>query len=104
VCAFGKLSEYASNCIDPIVHRADDLRAEVYSTSHWWKNLGKETIIMSATSVRILPTTICNEHSARALVTGCDVLGSPVLSRTRERHIPPFYALEISPWPIYPRI
>src|SRR5262252_8187434 len=31
----GEIVEYASNCIDPIVHKAGDLRPEVYGTSHW---------------------------------------------------------------------
>ena len=48
----GEIVEYASNCIDPIVHKAGDLRAEVYGTSHWWKNLGKETVILYVGDVR----------------------------------------------------
>jgi quercetin dioxygenase-like cupin family protein len=42
----GEIVEYASNCAEPIVHKAGDLRPEVYGTSHWWKNLGKETVIL----------------------------------------------------------
>ena len=48
----GEIVEYASNCIDPIVHKAGDLRPEVYGTSHWWKNLGKETVILYVGDVR----------------------------------------------------
>jgi len=52
----GEIVEYASNCIDPIVHKAGDLRPEVYGTSHWWKNLGKETVILYVGDVRKDPT------------------------------------------------
>jgi quercetin dioxygenase-like cupin family protein len=55
----GEIVEYASNCIDPIVHKAGDLRPEIYGTSHWWKNLGKETVILYVGDVRKDP----NDHS-----------------------------------------
>ena len=48
----GEIVEYASNCIDPIVHKAGDLRPEVFGTSHWWKNLCKETVILYVGDVR----------------------------------------------------
>ena len=48
----GEIVEYASNCADPIVHKAGDIRPEVYGTSHWWKNLGKETVILYVGDVR----------------------------------------------------
>ncbi len=38
----GEIVEYASNCVEPIVHKAGEIRAEVFGTSHWWKNLGKQ--------------------------------------------------------------
>jgi quercetin dioxygenase-like cupin family protein len=52
----GEIVEYASNCIDPIVHKTGDLRPEVHGTSHWWKNLGKETVILYVGDVRKDPT------------------------------------------------
>ena len=55
----GEIVEYASDCIDPIVHKAGDLRPEVYGTSHWWKNLGKETVILYVGDVRKDP----NDHN-----------------------------------------
>jgi quercetin dioxygenase-like cupin family protein len=55
----GEIVEYASNCVDPIVHKAGDLRPEVYGTSHWWKNLGKETVILYVGDVRKDP----NDHN-----------------------------------------
>ena len=48
----GEIVEYASNCVDPIVHKAGEIRPEVYGTSHWWKNLGKETVILYVGDVR----------------------------------------------------
>lgn len=48
----GEIVEYASNCVDPIVHKAGDIRPEVNGTSHWWKNLGKETVILYVGDVR----------------------------------------------------
>ena len=48
----GEIVEYASNCVDPIVHKAGDIRPEVFGTSHWWKNLGKETVILYVGDVR----------------------------------------------------
>jgi quercetin dioxygenase-like cupin family protein len=54
----GEIVEYASNCVDPIVHKAGDIRPEVHGTSHWWKNLGKETVILYVGDVRKDP----NDH------------------------------------------
>jgi len=48
----GEIVEYASNCEVPIVHKAGDLRPEVFGTAHWWKNLGKETVILYVGDVR----------------------------------------------------
>jgi quercetin dioxygenase-like cupin family protein len=48
----GEIVEYASKCEVPIVHKAGDLRPEVFGTSHWWKNLGKETVILYVGDVR----------------------------------------------------
>jgi len=48
----GEVVEYASNCAEPIVHKAGEIRPEVAGTSHWWKNLGKETVILYVGDVR----------------------------------------------------
>jgi quercetin dioxygenase-like cupin family protein len=48
----GEIVEYASNCVDPIVHKAGDIRPEVFGTSHWWKNLGTQTVILYVGDVR----------------------------------------------------
>jgi len=48
----GEIVEYASNCEVPITHKAGEIRPEMYGTSHWWKNLGKETVILYVGDVR----------------------------------------------------
>ena len=48
----GEIVEYASNCEVPIMHKAGDLRPELFGTSHWWKNLGKETVVLYVGDVR----------------------------------------------------
>ena len=48
----GEIIEYASNCAEPILHKAGDIRPEVSGTSHWWKNDGKETVILYVGDVR----------------------------------------------------
>jgi quercetin dioxygenase-like cupin family protein len=48
----GEIVEYASTCEVPIAHKAGDIRPEVFGTSHWWKNLGKETVILYVGDVR----------------------------------------------------
>ena len=44
--AEGEIVEYASNCADPIVHKAGDIRPETSGTAHWWQNLGNKTVIL----------------------------------------------------------
>ena len=48
----GEIIEYASNCAALILHKAGDIRPEVSGTSHWWKNLGTETVILYVGDVR----------------------------------------------------
>jgi quercetin dioxygenase-like cupin family protein len=55
----GEIVEYASNCEVPITHKAGEIRPEVSGTSHWWKNLGKETVILYVGDVRKDP----NDHN-----------------------------------------
>jgi quercetin dioxygenase-like cupin family protein len=37
----GEVTEYASNCAVPIVHKAGEVATETHVTAHWWKNTGK---------------------------------------------------------------
>ncbi len=42
----GEIVEYSSKCAVPIVHKAGDSTPETHMTSHWWKNLGKQTVVL----------------------------------------------------------
>ncbi len=42
----GEITEYASTCAVPIVHKSGDVTAETHETAHWWKNTGKETVVL----------------------------------------------------------
>ena len=42
----GEVTEYASNCAVPIVHRAGEVAPERHVTSHWWKNTGKRPALL----------------------------------------------------------
>ena len=42
----GEIVEYASDCAEPIVHKAGDSVAETHTTAHWWKNTGKATVVL----------------------------------------------------------
>jgi quercetin dioxygenase-like cupin family protein len=56
----GEITEYASTCAVPIVHRAGEAATETHSTSHWWKNTGAETVVLL--SADLFPTAGANEH------------------------------------------
>lgn len=42
----GEVTEYASSCAVPIVHRAGDVAPEKNGTSHWWKNTGATPAVL----------------------------------------------------------
>ena len=42
----GTITEYASNCAVPLVHKPGDVARETSATSHWWKNAGHETVVL----------------------------------------------------------
>jgi quercetin dioxygenase-like cupin family protein len=44
--AEGEVIEYASNCAEPIVHKAGEIRPETHGTSHWWQNNGAKTVVL----------------------------------------------------------
>jgi quercetin dioxygenase-like cupin family protein len=56
----GEIVEYASTCAVPIVHQAGDVAVETHATSHWWKNLGKETVVLL--SADLFPVATSNQH------------------------------------------
>lgn len=47
----GEVTEHASNCAVPIVHKAGESTAETHATSHWWKNTGRETATLLSADV-----------------------------------------------------
>ena len=47
----GAITEYASTCAVPIVHKAGDIAPEMNMTSHWWQNTGKETVELIAVDI-----------------------------------------------------
>jgi len=47
----GEIYEYASNCSVPILHKAGDVAPETSATAHWWKNVGKETVVLISADV-----------------------------------------------------
>jgi quercetin dioxygenase-like cupin family protein len=42
----GEVTEYASNCAAPIVHKAGDVAPEKKGVSHWWQNHGKVPAVL----------------------------------------------------------
>lgn len=40
------MTEYSSDCLVPIVHKAGELSTETHTVSHWWRNDGTETAIL----------------------------------------------------------
>lgn len=44
--ASGEITEYASTCRVPIVHKAGDITAEKSPTAHWWKNHGSAPVVI----------------------------------------------------------
>ena len=42
----GEVTEYASSCAQPIVHKAGDVAPEKNGTSHWWKNTGSKPAVL----------------------------------------------------------
>jgi quercetin dioxygenase-like cupin family protein len=42
----GEVTEYASTCAVPIVHRPGEVAAERAPTSHWWQNTGSTTSVL----------------------------------------------------------
>lgn len=50
----GEMTEYASTCAVPIVHKAGEITPEKAPTMHWWKNNGKTKAVLI--SVDLFPT------------------------------------------------
>ena len=48
----GEVTEYASTCAVPIVHKAGEVARETSATSHWWKNTGGRTAVLLSADVQ----------------------------------------------------
>ncbi len=47
----GEVSEYASTCAVPIVHKAGEVSTEIGATSHWWRNTGTKTVVLLSADI-----------------------------------------------------
>jgi quercetin dioxygenase-like cupin family protein len=55
----GTVTEYSSHCATPIVHKAGELSVEQGGLSHWWKNTGKEPVVLISADIAQDP----NDHN-----------------------------------------
>jgi quercetin dioxygenase-like cupin family protein len=46
----GEITEYASNCAAPILHKAGEVSRDA-NLSHWWKNTGKKTVVLISADI-----------------------------------------------------
>ncbi len=47
----GSITEYSSHCEVPIVHKTGELSLEQKGLSHWWKNTGKEPVVLLSADI-----------------------------------------------------
>lgn len=47
----GEITEYASTCAVPIVHKAGEVARETHATAHWWKNTGDKTVVLLSADI-----------------------------------------------------
>ena len=57
----GEVVEYASTCAVPIVHRTGEAATETHDTAHWWKNTGRETVVLL--SADLFPLKNTDQHT-----------------------------------------
>jgi quercetin dioxygenase-like cupin family protein len=48
----GTITEYASNCAVPIVHKTGEIARETSATSHWWKNTSRSPVTLLSADVQ----------------------------------------------------
>lgn len=48
----GSMTEYRSDCAEPIDHRAGDVSKEAGGISHWWRNNGDVTAVLIAADIK----------------------------------------------------
>ena len=47
----GEIYENSSKCLVPIHHRPGDISREFLGTQHWWKNEGKEVVVLTIADI-----------------------------------------------------
>lgn len=47
----GQIFEYSSQCLVPILHRAGEIGRESNGLKHWWKNEGRETVVLTIADI-----------------------------------------------------
>lgn len=47
----GKINEYSSKCTVPILHQAGEIARESNGLTHWWKNDGNQTVILTIADI-----------------------------------------------------
>ena len=52
----GRVTEYSSHCSVPIVHKTGELSIEQGGLSHWWKNTGKEPVVLISADIAVDPS------------------------------------------------
>ena len=81
----GEVTEYASNCAVPILHKTGEVARETHVTAHWWKNTGKETAVLL--SADLLHDRSRSQHVIALL--SCRFSGSPVGRAIRPAEVSP---------------
>jgi quercetin dioxygenase-like cupin family protein len=51
----GEITEFASTCAIPLVHKAGDVSVDA-GRSHWWKNTGKKPVVLISSDILHDPT------------------------------------------------
>ena len=53
----GEITEYASTCAIPLVHKAGDVSVDA-GRSHWWKNTGKKPVVLISADILHDPSDV----------------------------------------------
>jgi quercetin dioxygenase-like cupin family protein len=47
----GQIYEYSSQCTVPLLHKAGEIAKESNGLTHWWKNVGKDTVVLTIADI-----------------------------------------------------
>ena len=47
----GEIYENSSKCLVPIMHRPGEISREFLGTQHWWKNEGREAVVLTIADI-----------------------------------------------------